>query len=110
VTGAGPGPDVLRTDWIDATGRRILTNDVVLGADRSSFRIVRCNRSELAIRVELGYEQAPGTNFMRRFKRNGTFKDTPMPVGEIMDAVSSRLIDDRGFFTRSNLTFRRYSN
>jgi len=70
----------------------------------------------LAVQVEANYEYAPGTNYLRRFRRNGTFTDTVLPVGQQMDAQSSTLADSHGFFTRedsgggASFNFRRYSN
>jgi hypothetical protein len=103
--------------WVDPAGRPLFTNVIAdLGENIASFsvRVVRFHGTELAVQVEANYEHAPGTNFLRRFKSDGAFKDTVLTVGETMDAKPSTLIDDRGFFTRTaepvQFTFRRYSN
>lgn len=112
------GSELGIVNWIDGSGRPLLTNVIVdLGENLASYalRIVRFTRNELAVQVEASYEYAPGTNFVRRFKRNGSFTDTVLPVGEFMDAVASSLSDDRGWFTREvvpgrGYMFRRYFN
>jgi hypothetical protein len=115
-----PGDELALISWVDAAGRTILTNAIPY-ADGTQFngstiRIVRFNQNELAVHVQVSYEHEPGTNFLRRFRRNGTFSDTVLEVGEEMEAKSSVLADDRGFFTYqlgtngNDYVFRRYSN
>jgi hypothetical protein len=113
------GPQLGAVTWIHPGGRVLLTNMIAdLGQNRSAYtvRVVRFNAAELAVQVQAGYEHAPGTNFLRRFKRDGTFKDTVLGVGETMDAIPSALADARGFFTRelaeggAGYLFRRYAN
>ena len=68
--------------WIDNGGRPFFTNSIAdLGQNYagSNVRIVRFNKTELAVQVEASYEYEPGTNFVRRFHRNGTFSDTVFP-------------------------------
>jgi len=103
--------------WVDASGRQLFTNyiaDVGQNIASSIVRFVRFNRSELTVQVQASYEHAPGTNFLRRYRRNGSFTDTVLPVGENMDELPSKLLDNHGYFTREStpgaLIFRRYSN
>jgi hypothetical protein len=113
------GPQLGAVTWIHSSGRVLLTNMIAdLGENRSAYtvRLVRFNAAELAVQVQAGYEHAPGTNFVRRFKRDGTFKDTVLGAVETMDAIPSTLADARGFFTRepaeggTGYIFRRYAN
>ncbi len=114
------GDEVAFVSWVDPTGREILTNAIPyaigLQFDRSTIRIVRFNPNELAVHVQVSYEHEPGTNFLRRFRRNGTFSDTVLEASEEMEALSSVLSDSRGFFTYqrtpngNDYLFRRYSN
>ena len=103
--------------WVDATGRQLFTNYIAdLGQNiaGSTVRFVRFNRNELTVQVQASYEHAPGTNFLRHYRRNGTFTDTVLPVNEDMDELPSRLLDNQGYFTRETapgaIVFRRYSN
>ena len=114
-----PGDELVLVSWVDATGRALFTNAIPhadLNFASSTIRIVRFNKNELAVHVQANYEHAPGPNFLRRFRRNGTFSDTVLEVGEEMEAQSNVLADNRGFFTNQRTTngsdyvFRRYSN
>ena len=113
------GDELALVSCVDPAGRVLFTNVIAhTGVDfaGSTIRIVRFNKSELAVQVQANYEYAPGTNFLRRFRRNGSFSDTPLPIGEQMDAQSNVLADSRGFFTSqlstngNDYVVRRYSN
>jgi hypothetical protein len=119
VAETGGGAMLGTVTWIDRGGQPLSTNVIAdLGANiaRSSIRIVRFTKTELVVQVEASYEYAPGTNYLRRFRRNGNFSDTVLPIGEQMDAQSSTLADSHGYFTRevgaggAGFNFRRYSN
>jgi len=111
-----PFDNHIRTTWIDGQGRPVLTNDIVItegNVDDIDVHIVRFNKSEVALQVEVSFENAADTNYLHRIKRTGTITDTPLAVEEIMDAEPSTLADGRGFFTRikdPTYTFNRYSN
>lgn len=114
-----PGNELALVAWVDPAGRVLFTNAIAHAGENfagSTIRIVRFNKSELAVHVQANYEYAPGTNFLRRFRRNGTFSDTALQVGEQMEPQSNVLADDRGFFTYqlstngSDFVIRRYSN
>ena len=103
--------------WVDGTGRQLFTDyiaDVGQNIAGSTVRLVRFNRNELTVQVQASYEHAPGTNFLRHYRRNGSFTDTVLPVGEDMDELPSKLLDSQGYFTRETtpgaIIFRRYSN
>ena len=106
--------------WVDATGRTLLTNAIPFAEGlqfaSSTIRIVHFSQNVLAVNVQVNYEHAPGTNFVRRFRRNGTFSDTVLAEGEETEPESSVLADNRGFFTYqralngNDYLFRRYSN
>ena len=105
--------------WVEPTGRVLFTNVIAHASenpDGSTIRIVRFNKNELAVQVQANYEHATSTNFLRRFRRNGTFSDTVLQVGEQMEPQSNVLADNRGFFTYqlgtngSDFVIRRYSN
>ena len=106
----------VRTTWIDAKGLGVLTNDLVITGgivDEVKARIVRFNKSEVALQVEVAFDNAPSTNFLHRIKRNNVVTDTPISTDEGFDAVPLKLLDSHGFFTRTKqefYTFRRYSN
>ena len=111
-----PFNNCIRTTWIDAKGRPVLTNDLCItegSVDDIDVHIVRFNKSELALQVEVSFENADDTNYLRRIKRTDNITDTPLAVEEIVDAKPSLLLDNLGFFTRIKepyYTFRRYSN
>jgi hypothetical protein len=114
-----PGDELALVSWVDPAGRTLLTNVIAYTLPNfagSTIRIVRFNKNELAVQVQANYEHAPGTNFLRRFRRNGTFSDTVLEVGEQMEPQSNMLADNRGFFTYqlstngSDYVIRRYSN
>jgi hypothetical protein len=113
ISNLGDPVQLASVTWIDQAGRPLFTN-VVTGFGENiagyNVRVVRFNSRELAVQVEASYEYAPGTNYLRRFRKNGTFRDTVLEVGETMDAIPSTLTDDRGFFSRQGWVFRRYSN
>src|SRR5687767_10122954 len=78
------GPHI-RTTWIDGKGRPVLTNDLIITegiVEEIEARIVRFNKSEIALLVEVEFDNAPGTNFLHRIKRDGTVTDTPLDVEE----------------------------
>jgi hypothetical protein len=111
-----PFGNCIRTTWIDGKGRPVLTNDICITegvVDDIDVKIVRFNKSEVALQVEVGIENADNTNYLHRINRAGTVSDTPLDVEEVMDAKPSTLVDGQGFFTRMKenfYTFRRYSN
>jgi hypothetical protein len=82
----------------------------------ATIGIVRFNKSELAVHVQVAYEGSFTTNFLRRYKRSGTFTETVMQAGELVEPQSNLLLDKRGYFstqlsTNSNdYIIRRYSN
>lgn len=113
------GDELALVSWVDPAGRVLFTNVIAYALPNfagSTIRIVRFNKSELAVQVQANYEYAPSTNFLRRFRRNGTFTDTALEVGEQMEPQSNVLADNRGFFTSqlstngSDYIIRRYSN
>lgn len=111
-----PFNNCIRTTWIDGKGRPVLTNDICITegiVDEIDVQIVRFSKSEVALQVEVGFENAVDTNFLHRINRTGTITVTPLAEEEIMDAKPSTLLDSQGFFTRTKdptYTFRRYSN
>jgi hypothetical protein len=113
------GDELAIVSWVEPTGRTLFTNVIAhtgVNFAGSTIRIVRFNKSELAVQVQANYEYAPGTNFLRRFRRNGTYSDTALEAGEEMEPQSNVLADNRGFFTYQRATngndfvIRRYSN
>lgn len=113
------GDELALVAWADPAGRTLFTNVIAhtgLQYAGSTIRIVRFNKSELAVQVQANYEEGSSTNFLRRYRRNGSFSHTALKVGEQMEAQSNVLADKRGFFTcqlstnGNDFVIRRYSN